>query len=317
MAVLQNFPMMSQLADTQEANREFDCVPTCIAASLQYLTGKSYDAAAIKDEVYGKGYTGGTAASEYVAYCARQGVKLAAYNGIPGALVSKAHQLVRSGIPAILTEPDPYADPKLDWTHVCVFYAEGPGYLVAMDPYPLPGISTGHPVHHTDQQWTELLLDNQLWTLEKEEESIVIDLNVPIIAQHFQGQGSAWLCKSTGKNIHGEILKYYQNSGTKPYCGYSELGLPLSNEIPLDSDGSTKQHFERGVLLYDPHGKYGPPSGAGAVYPAQLYNGGPGSDPALVDLEKQLADAKAAPTLVQNAQAITVIGQIKKLVEPF
>jgi len=327
LSILKDFPLISQQTpiswDGSSPNEEMDCVPTCTLAGLMYLLGikqmnDEWNPDHILDEAYPEGYKGGTDAARFVSVCAKYGVKLFPVQGIPGALVSKIHRYLAQGCPCIITEPDPYVPSSYGWTHVLIAFADAPGIITFLDPWP------GKPITKSDREWTDLLLNNEIWVMQKEEEAIVIDFNIPIIAQHFQASGSAWLCKTTsnpGKPIiiKDGMLAYYRNSGTKPYCGYSELGLPLSNEIALDDQGNTKQHFERGVLLYDPHGKYGPPAGAGAVYPAQLYDGGPGTDPALIDLEKQLQAAKAAQPQAdpQAAQALTVVKQIKPLLGPF
>jgi len=161
MTVLNQFPMVSQLADTGEINAQFDCVPTAIAACLRYLTGKPYDGGAIKDAVYGKGYQGGTAASAYVAYCKAQGVSLYALDGTPAQLVADIRSHVQDDIPLIGTEPDPYANPALGWSHVVAFYGcDNPaGTLTVLDPY------GGHSVTLTDSEWEKRLEFHQVWAL--------------------------------------------------------------------------------------------------------------------------------------------------------
>lgn len=304
---------MSQLDDTNEPNKQFDCVPTCIAASLQWLTGKSFDAAVIKDTVYGKSYVGGTAGSEYAAYCARQGVALTPINGIPGDLVAKIHPHLEAQHPCLVTIPDPWAPSSRGWTHVLVAFGdEEPGTITMLDPYP------GKPYTKSDKEWTELLLNNQIWVLEKlekEDDMLSIDLNVPEVSAHFKQQNAtSWVCLQTGKAIHDAMLTFYRTFGRNDCCGLTFLGLPVSNEISL-GNGVTKQFFERGVLVYDPQRKIdNPTKSSGSVYLAHLYDGGPGTDPALVDLQKQLKDAQNA---TQNSASLDTVKKIKALVAPF
>ena len=162
MGVLSNFPMLNQLSDTSEANDQFDCVPTSIAACLQWLLNKPYDGGAIKDAVYGKGYTGGTTASQYVAYCKAQGVNLFALDGNPTQLVAAIRAHLQQDIPLIGTEPDPYANPSLGWSHVVAFDGcdNPPGTLTVLDPY------GGHSITLPDAEWEKRLEFNQVWALQ-------------------------------------------------------------------------------------------------------------------------------------------------------
>ncbi len=157
---LKNFPNFGQLDDTQEANREYDCVPTAIADALAYLTGKPYDAAQIKDAVYGAAYTGGTDATKFVAYCAREGVRLSAINGDGSALVKAIHSELSAGRPVMASEPDPYLPPGSGWSHAICFYGydEPAGTLTARDPY------SKQDVMHSNDVWASLLQFNQVWT---------------------------------------------------------------------------------------------------------------------------------------------------------
>lgn len=158
---LLNFPNKSQLADVNEANRLFDCVPTCIADALTYLTGKDYDAGHIKDLVYTPGYVGGTAAYRYIDYCASQGVKLFDVQGNGAALVKAIRAQLALGHASIGTEPDPYADPTLGWSHAIIFYAmdEPNGTLTARDPY------STQDVVLSDVVWASMLEFSEIWPL--------------------------------------------------------------------------------------------------------------------------------------------------------
>lgn len=309
MAILQNFPLVSQLTSVTSDGRpsedaQFDCVPASIGAGLLWYEGKSQwdtfiNPDLLKDQAYGENWKNeGTAAARYVPVVAKMGYMLSAFNGIPGALVSEAHRQIQAGHPVIFTEPDPYVSASLGWTHVCVFFAEEAGYLMAMDPY------IAKAIRRTDHEWTELLQDNQIWILSKNggDDFMPIDIHSSGIADQFiEIDAQHWRSKQTGKIIQFGLLAEFKTRGFSAGWGH-----PVSNEIPLGPN-KVKQFFACCVPCWD----------NGKVSLLPLYDGGPGSDPALIDLEKQLADAKAAPTLVQNAQAITAIGKIKALVAPF
>src|SRR5260221_10444516 len=114
MPELINFPMLSQR--DRDVNADFDCVPTNIAAALEWLLNKPYSGGQVKDAVLGANYQGGTGAAEFVDYCATQGVILAA---VGGDLVAALQESIAAGHPALITEPDPYL---AGWNHVCVAY---------------------------------------------------------------------------------------------------------------------------------------------------------------------------------------------------
>lgn len=323
MTILPNYPMVSQetlvrpSADP-DPNGPMDCVEAAVGSGLLWYLGlaqwtEAINPDALKIAGYGIPYTGGTSAHRLVPMCQKLGFKLYSAGGNPGQLVQLAHELLAAGHPVIFTEPDPY-DTNPGMTHVCAFYADGvtngQSYLVAMDPFPINGVNAGHPIHHFDSQWQQLLQFNQIWILEKEEEFVTIDLSMPEIAQRFTNVGPqndpAWKSALTGKVIHGAILAYYQTVGAKPLSGYSLYGLPKSDEIPLKGT-ATCQFYERGVLAYDPENEYGKPLGAGDVYPLELYNGGPGTDPMIAQLQAQIAALQASgsgdPALVTSLQA--------------
>lgn len=160
MPFLKNFPNYGQLDDQQEANREYDCVPTAIADSLSYFTGKPFDAAQIKDAVYGAAYTGGTDATKFVDYCASAGVTLAATNGDGYTLVKIIQGELAAGRPVMASEPDPYLPPGSGWSHAICFYGydEPNDTLTARDPY------SKNDVMHANDVWASLLQFNQVWT---------------------------------------------------------------------------------------------------------------------------------------------------------
>lgn len=155
MSELIGFPMISQLDG--DRNQDADCVPASIAACIQWLTGHPYTAKEIKGAVYGVNYTGGTAASAYVDYCAARGVRLAPINGNGAALVSDLHAALAAQHPCLITEPSPYG---AGWTHVCAAYKDTASSITVMDPW------IDKPVTKNDSEWAAQLQFNQIWTLE-------------------------------------------------------------------------------------------------------------------------------------------------------
>lgn len=135
---------------------------------------------------------------------------------------------------------------------------------------------------------------------QQEDVPVIMDMNNPVIAAFFTETNGQWQSKTTGKHIRGEILKFYQRYGNSAFCGLTYLGLPKSDEIPLDPKypHCTKQFYERGVLAYDPNHLIANPPGSGSVYLLHLYggDGGLGTDPLVTDLQSQLASAQKTDT---------------------
>jgi hypothetical protein len=161
---LLNFPFIDQLDGSE--NAQFNCVPASICAGIKYLTGKVFSPDQLKDAAYGPNWSNnGTAASAYVPFCAKQGVKLSSQTyASPQEAVRQAHALLARGIPVLFTQQDDYAPaPYRDmWTHVCIWYKDAPGSLTAMDPF------GGQAITYTDSVWSARLRSNELWLLEKE-----------------------------------------------------------------------------------------------------------------------------------------------------
>ncbi len=222
-------------------------------------------------------------------------------------LVQTAHQHIKQGHPVVFTEPNPYGNP--DYTHVCVFFGESAGYLTCMDPWIAQAIT------RRDAEWAGILLDNQIWIMER----LMIDLNNPTVAGYYSLQPNGWwLSKRTKTSagqpifIHGEILQFYTTFGNA-LCGLTHLGLPVSNEISLGgTNGAVRQHYENGVVFFDPAHEFGTRPGApqARVYLAAIY-GGPAVDPKVSELEAELAAAKQHTgidaTLVANFQTARAI----------
>ncbi len=327
MATLANFPLVSQLTDiTSDGlpsnNAQLDCVAASIGAAILWYEGKTawdetLNPDKLKDFAYGETYKGGTAATAYVAFCASLGYHLYAINGTPGALVTDVHQQIQAGHPVIFTEPDPYVSASLGWSHVCVFYAEDSGTLTALDPY------IAKPVKRTDNEWTQLLLFNQIWILERNEDvPKILDITDPTIARYFElasSDGLNWRCRATGKIVQGGMLEDYRTNGL-PLCGLSIKRLPMSNEIPIEllpvvgakyahlaGKGIVVQFYEAGAYVYDPHHLVDNPPGAGAVYPLKLYDQSnpAGQGPIVTALQQQIAplQSQIAQLEAQIAQA--------------
>ncbi len=309
MATLEIFPIVNQIDGSP--NEQFNCVPASIAAALEYLTGKKYSPAQMLLDTYGDHWINeGTSADAFVKYCAAQGVKLTPVEtSSPAQAIAAAHTAIQQGLPVVFTQQDDYAPPQYrdSWTHVCVWYGEAPGSLTAMDPY------GGKSITSNDATWAARLRSNEIWLLELEREALMLDLIDPYAARYFeQTAGGAWKCKKTGKILGNAMLAAYRQYGTHPQQGIFYLGLPVSDEIGL-GNGCTKQHFELGVLGYDPTGALGGrPGQARGVYPLHLYDG-PGQDPRVAQLQTQLVQAQkqapAAPSVAQLQQQLAAVQQ--------
>lgn len=286
MAQLTGFPMVSQRDG--DTNQDYDCVAASIAASLTWLTGKAYTAREVKDTVYGAGYTGGTDASAYVNYCAEQGVKLAPVNGSGAQLVAALRASIGAQHPALITEPDPYAQ---GWSHVCAAYKCDSTSITVMDPW------IAAPVVKSDAGWESTLLGNQIWTLER------TMLTIDQASTYFEEvDASHWKVKKTGVVLQDGNLAWYcqMRSGATPDLGgLTLLGLPTSNEKSIDAAGNTEQEFERGWVRYDPKHTYNSPPGAGASYNAHV-------DTVISSLQGQVAALQAASVTTQNTTTASV-----------
>lgn len=159
------------------------------------------------------------------------------------------------------------------------------------------------------------------------EETVTINLTTPGVSRFFEavpGNSQQWRCIQNGHIIQYGILQAYQSYGNSGECGLTFLGLPLSNEITIDAvkyPGVIKQYFERGCLLYDPSHLIDSAPGGGGVYAAHVYDGGPGTDPALTELQGVYAQIYAAYQQLKaqqgNPQALSAVQQIKQIVSAF
>lgn len=318
--------MVSQLtrvtSDGQPSeNAQMDCVAASICAGLLCLLGKSgvdesLNPDCLKDEADGQNYTGATAAVSYVPSCERRGVKLWPLDGEPAYLVRMAHSYLAQGCPVLFTEPDPYVPQEEHLTHVCVLYAsdDGAGTLTAMDPY------IARPVRKSDAEWTALLLDTQIWIMERMQQDVIIDLSMSDVAAYFKADpNNNWICLKNDKVIAWAMLDFYRRVGNADCCGLTLLGLPISNEIPVAGyAGIVIQFFEHGCACYDPKRELGnPPGNTSPVYLLNVYDLGRGADPRLnpalalvAQLEQALKDAQQQ----QNPQDSADWQAIKQIV---
>lgn len=126
-------------------------------------------------------------------------------------------------------------------------------------------------------------------------ETVTIALNTPGVANFYeQAPGNVWHCKKYNFLVGNAILDFYRSYGGSGLAGLTHLGLPLSNELGI-GNGRVKQHFERGVLVYDPGHTNDFPPGSGAVYVAKIYEG-VGQDPRIAQLQAQInQQAPASP----------------------
>lgn len=282
MSELKGFPFINQRTDG-DPNAEFDCVPASLAASANYLLGKpAVNDAAMKDSVYGRGYIGGTAASQFIPYLKGRGLHLYSIEGTYKDLLARTHAELAQNHPVIFTRDDPYSsDPNM--THVCVWYKDAPGFLTCMDPYGATSITM------SDGQWLAHLRFQEIWILEK------AMLQISDVTGFFTAQSdTAWKCKN-GNMLIGAILTFYRGLPSP----LALVGLPVTGEISVAGHTGVKiQVFERIVLIYDPGHVIDSPPGAGAVYAMHLDNiNSPGVQQLLhylgLDKAQDLSEVKA------------------------
>ncbi|HZC07773.1 MAG TPA: hypothetical protein VE338_19200, partial [Ktedonobacterales bacterium] len=103
-----------------DENASDNCVAVTVAEGLNMLLdggALKYVGDELHDAVYGQGYIGFQAASRYVAYCAEQGVTLAAFNGSQAALIATIHEQVAAGHPVVVTMPSQWSVAPSDPVH--------------------------------------------------------------------------------------------------------------------------------------------------------------------------------------------------------
>ena len=247
MSELANFPFKNQLHsptyDGQaDENRLFNCVPTCLAAGLEYLTGRVFEPDELKDAIYGQGYQGGTSARAFVTYAARQGVRLYSLNGSGSSLVQVAREQLSQGHPVLITEPDPYGDPT-KYLHVVILYKDMPGMLVVMDPFGATAKAA------SDQTWADRIqaTGGQIWIMERIPGA---PINVP---SGWRDDGTTLTAPNGHRVVKG--FRSYILSHTWPPANYpleeEHNQDPLEHSNPALGSGS-QQAFRWTVLEWTP-----------------------------------------------------------------
>ncbi len=238
---LPHFPMKSQRR-SPDANADFNCVPACVAAALQYVTSRDFEPNQVKDAVYGPGYVGGTAASAFSTYAALQGAHLFPISSTSGVgLVQQARQQLLAERPVIATEPDPYAPASNGWTHVICFYKWDAMTLTAMDPW------TGADITRSDQEWATLLLDGEIWSME----------SLRSIPAGWQDTGRVLIAPNGISVVLG-----FRDHITSPAVKWDAANWPVAKENGRDPAADslptlgrgTWQPFKRAILIWTPTG---------------------------------------------------------------
>lgn len=229
---LPNFPLLNQNHEPSNpypnVNADMDCVPTSIAAALWWFTGTEYYGDQVIDQVYGSGYTGGTAASAYTAYCAARGVTLSPVSGTPAELVTAIHTYLHEQCPVLVTVPGQWNNPATSGTnpgavtHVMVVCGDGAGLIQVMNPW------TGAFEVYSDSWFQVKLCYGQVWPMER-----VMDSNYQ--------QTAADNLVANGHNVHGWICSNILASVNSDKLSVV-LGLP-QEENHEDSDGRWRQRF--------------------------------------------------------------------------
>lgn len=151
MIELKGFPFRNQLREVKpsdgkaDENASYNCVPTSLAACIQYLTGKVIPADDLKDAVYGQGHIGGGDELRYGPYvAAHYGVKLG-YTPLPSAsqaIIDHIRAELKAGHPVIVTMHSAWSTPwwqaQGGGLHVGVAYAiseTDAGVLHIMNPW--------------------------------------------------------------------------------------------------------------------------------------------------------------------------------------
>jgi hypothetical protein len=120
--------------------------------------------------------------------------------------------------------------------------------------------------------------------------------------------GTRWMLKNSNVSIAYAHLDFFRR-----YEGI--LGLPLTNELYLtELPDSAIQIYERGIAIYDPKRKYGPPPAAGQVY-LMMISQGVGqkiiAKPLTVELQTQVANLQAQIASASAAPAAE-LAQVKQ-----
>lgn len=317
MTTLPNFPMKDQRTERTSdghppENGSWDCVPTSFAAAIQYFDGGYISGDELKDAEYGETYTGGTA---LVAYVDQSGDRARSVYHItadpenssdPAALVRFIHAGVQAGCPVIATIPSQWGIPRDQQpagytTHVICFYSEGPGALTAMNPW------GGFAHSGSDQYWADRLCYNQVWRIHKEDTPLPAGSPTGFYGLVTTDDPEVWLCNLPGNGHHlgHGFRKHYVTLASSAFgCGATQiLGLPLSEEYK-QSDGTIRQDFERGALIYD----------ASKANPWMIYHAAVGAELASLKHQVESDQSNIQALTAQTVKDASAIGALNKQV---
>lgn len=156
---------------------------------------------------------------------------------------------------------------------------------------------------------------NELWAFLEQGGSM---LEITATGGYFTDLGNnVWRCPKTGYVVGHGILDFYRRYGGDALFGLTYLGLPLSNEIPIDAQkypGVVLQRFERGVVCWDPGHQIDNPPGSGPAYLMHL-DSGPGQDPRIATLQQQVAALQKQAEVIRAGQALSLVQQLAQLLE--
>lgn len=179
-------PLVNELTDG-DANAHGDCVPACIASGLDFLTGRPYTSAAIKDAVYGVGYVGATDPARFIPYCASQGVRMWEIGGgstvgdvlvpqVLSLLAAPGPIVVTGAIPSLWGNSFPGGQVMVDFdtthpgqgTHEVLWCGTDGALLAAMNPWQ-PLVTFPPPTHYQEEMpswWVERIVYGRVFALE-------------------------------------------------------------------------------------------------------------------------------------------------------
>jgi len=149
-------------------------------------------------------------------------------------------------------------------------------------------------------------------------------LDISQASQYFIDTGTTkdtrWHCKSTGFDIAFGILTYYRTCTATGLNGLSQFGLPTSGEQKMPGyKAVTQQHFERGIIAYDPQKEMDSVPGiSGPCYPAHIDKQSSTTTPTtpIVTINTQAAITTLQGLLPALQSAGTAIQTVIKDLEP-
>lgn len=240
--MLVNAPLVDQLAESTldgqpDENARANCVPASLTSGVRALVpGAVVDGDALKDAVYGQGYTGATDPARFAAYlAAHYGVTLTRAPGSGtasgAALVStiiaglERHQPVTGAIPSQWSQVPPDPLNPVGGTHEVLFcdYDAAAGTLTAMNPWPEP--PTNNAFYQTEPVawWQARLVYGRVFTLAREADMAFIR----------QPDGSA-RDDQTGVVLHLGMAAYVLANDTSEHALMGETYYDEANSfVPL------------------------------------------------------------------------------------